>query len=464
MSNIKSMMLPEEVDVDNYSANMPPVEAKVDTRFSLPRAINNSSCIFQIDNAGILDMEHSKIVLQGKSSVGNNDKVAYPVPCGIASYIQRAILRGANGGGVICTSDNFGNYFAISNTSFTSTDRKANVDRYLNGTFNAYNVNIDNAANNNVYDGVGNVHINVMKSTIHAIRSDPDEGSNYSLKLNQLFPGFLRNDIPVFALKDGLEIELIFTPDNGVIGDRVISCDNTSTDTDNSPIAEGEVMLLTDHIYFSDERMMNIRMSFDTSPFVANYTDIQATRDSLGGTGNTTATTSNHKIGGAGKVVSSVLFSNPRTDITDDAVLACMGKYGSDSCLEKKCFNLSVNNKKVLPIDVSNMNSAIVFALLSSMYDNNYCDIPYALYAQTQKIGLNDKTFNGRANYAGINGQLSYSGIQLDDTKINAVPIDLELYRLSTTGGGLKANDLYVFLMVKRVLTIQNGVISVSYS
>ena len=141
-----------------------------------------------------------------------------------------------------------------------------------------------------------------------------------------------------------------------------------------------------------------------------------------------------------------------------------MGKYGSDSCLEKKCFNLSVNNKKVLPIDVSNMNSAIIFALLSSMYDNNYCDIPYGLYAQTQKIGLNDKTFNGRANYAGINGQLSYSGIQLDDTKINAVPIDLELYRLSTTGGGLKANDLYTFLMVKRVLTIQNGVISVSYS
>jgi hypothetical protein len=98
------------------------------------------------------------------------------------------------------------------------------------------------------------------------------------------------------------------------------------------------------------------------------------------------------------------------------------------------------------------------------MYGNNYCDIPYSLYAQTQKEGITDKTFNGRAGYSNIKGQLSYFGIQLDDTKINAVPIDLELYRLSTSGGGLKANDLYTYIMVKRVLSIQNGVISVSYS
>ncbi len=71
MSDIKSLMLPSEVNVDEYNANPIPQEARVDTQYLLANQINDNSCRFVLNNAGILDMKNTKIVLQANCSTAN---------------------------------------------------------------------------------------------------------------------------------------------------------------------------------------------------------------------------------------------------------------------------------------------------------------------------------------------------------------------------------------------------------
>ncbi len=459
MSDTKSMMiLPESVNPEEYSANMPPTQIRTETVFNKPRSINNNTATFRIENTGILDFKSSRLVLQANSTATNDDLVAYVANCGVAALIQTATLKC---GKVICTSQNFGNYFSIVHNSFTSNNDKTEHDRYLYGTFNGFKVGIDN--NNDNYKGISFAPSNSMKSTVNSLADTNDKGSSFSIPLSVLFPGFITTDIPLYLLSQNLEIEIVFTPENG-IGDRAIICDNTATAGDKNTIAQDEVMLIEDHHFFSDMRMEQIREAYRQNGYSAPYNDLISTRDSLTN-GVTTAVRSNHQISGAGKMVDSVLCANPITDGTFSCVTRAFGRYGSDSCLEKKTFNLVVNNKKQFPIDVSNMNVAIMNAIYQSMYGQNPVEIPYSLQCKLQKVGVNtDRTFNSQANYADIMGQLSYFGCKLDDVKVGNSPITLELLRHDSQTA-LKAQDIVSFLTIKRMFTITpRGSIEVSYS
>jgi hypothetical protein len=224
-------------------------------------------------------------------------------------------------------------------------------------------------------------------------------------------------------------------------------------------------MLIEDHHYFSDMRMQNIKDAYlNNGGYSAPYNDLISTKDSLT-SGVTTAIRSNHQISGAGKMVDSILCANPITDSTFNAVARAFGKYGSDSCLEKKTFNLVINNKKQFPIDVTNMNVGIMNAIYQSMYGQNPVEIPYSLQCKLAKVGVNtDRTFNGQANYADIEGQLDYFGCKLDDVKVGNTPITLELLRHDSQTA-LKQQDIISFLTIRRQFTITpTGSIEVSYS
>jgi hypothetical protein len=459
MSDTKSMMiLPENVDPDNYSANMPPTQIRTETIFNKPRSINNNSATFRIENTGILDFKSSRLVLQANSTTANDDLVGYVCNVGISGLVQTAILKC---GKVICTSQNFGNYFSIVHNSFTSNNDKTEKDRYLYGTFNGFKVGIDN--NDDNYKGISFAPSNTIKSTVNSLADTNDKGSSFSIPLSVLFPGFITTDIPLYLLNQNLEIEIVFTPEN-TIGDRAVICDNTASATDKNVIAQDEVMLIENHHFFSDMRMEQIRDAYRQNGYSAPYNDLISTRDSLTA-GTTNSTRSNHQISGAGKMVDSILCANPVTTDSDNCVRRAFGKYGSDGCLEKKTFNLVINNKKQFPIDVTNMNVGIMNAIYQSMYGQNPVEIPYSLQCKLQKVGVNtDRTFNSRANYADIMGQMNYFGCKLDDVKVGNTPITLELLRHDSQTA-LKAQDIVSFLTIRRQFTITpNGSIEVSYS
>ncbi len=462
MSDTKSMMiLPESVDPDNYSANMPPTQIRTETVFNKPRSINNSTATFRIENTGILDFKSSRLVLQANSITTNDDLVGYVCNVGIAGLIKTATLKC---GKVICTSQNYGNYFSIVNNCFTSNNDKTEKDRYLYGTFNGFKVGIDN--NNDNYKGISFAPSNTIKSTVNSLADTDDKGSSFSIPLSVLFPGFITTDIPLYLLNQNLEVEIVFTPEN-TIGDRAVVCDNAASTTDKNVIAQDEVMLIEDHHFFSDMRMEQIREAYRQNGYTAPYNDLISTRDSLT-VGVQSAVRSTHQISGAGKTVDSILCANPILQTSDGAfkvVERAFGKYGSDGCLDKKTFNLVINNKKQFPIDVANMNVGIMNAIFQSMYGQNPVELPYSLQCKLAKQGVNtDRTFNSFLNYADIEGQMDYFGCKLDDVKVGNTPIVLELYRHDSQTA-LREQDIVTFLTIRRQFTITpNGSIEVSYS
>ena len=463
MSNVKSMMLPEEVNVeDNYNANPVSQEARVDSIYLLPSQSNNSSCRFVLQTGGVLDMKNTRLILQAKpDNALNNNKSAYPMPTGVASLIDRAILR--FGAKVACTSSNYGNYFSIVNSSFTSTDRKKNIDHYVHLTSNAWETGKDST--NVVYDGSVSCFGDTI-DTIPLLNQDADAASNGSLSLADVFPGFISTDLPLFLMRDEVSIELQFKQENS-IGDRCIGLDAYDAASFANSIVEDELMLCCDHVYFSNVRQNQIREQFSQRGFTAFYSDIQSTRDNLPvPAGPTTEQRTTHHIGGSGKNISKILLAQPEIDSTLDTVKYGLGKYGSDACVTKKGINVSINNQNVFAIDVANMNYAQLSNMLGSLYGNNYPEIPYGLWCELQPEGMSDRQWaSAGVTYAVFEGQENYNGVNLGEVKVNAIPISVELLRHTSSGGGLVAQDFVSFIVIKRQFTLDTrGNVTLSYS
>jgi len=468
MSDIKSLMLPSEVNVDEYNANPIPQEARVDTQYLLANQINDNSCRFVLNNAGILDMKNTKLVLQANCATTNDSKVAYPMGTGVCALVDRAILR--FGSKVACTSSNFGHYFNIVNWSFTATDTKKNIDAYTYLTQNAFGVVAD--ASNDVYDGVGWLEGNVSDATdgntagLSQLASLSDNGSNGSIPLSVLFPGFVSTDLPMYLIRDEVSIEIVWKQENSAPGARVIVTDDTSpfSLTAANPIDQSEVMLICDHVFFSNQRMNAIEDNYRQNGFNAFYSDMQSTNNILADATATTASRLNFKIGGAGKTVQSFLAANNASLVTAPVYKYAFGEYNSVSCEDQKGFQLTINNQNQLGIDPQNMNYAMMNNLLGSLYDNNYPEIPYALYNELSPEGMTDRTWNAQSGYAGMKGHQCPFGMKLDNVKVKNIPIDLELFRLSSTSG-LVASNLYTFIIVRRQFSIdQTGRVAVSYA
>ena len=212
MSKIAQMMLPEEVQLDDYQANSPSQEARTDTEYLKPQSINQNSCVFRLSNNGILDMENTKVVL---AQFGSSDH-AYIMSNGIGALVDRAILRWGNV--TCCTSDSFGQYMATSR-SFVSGDTKRYKDTYLYMTQDYFQNKNDSSGN--IHDGIG--FPDATSPTHTKLNANIDNVSDGQIPLSLLFPGMSSLDIPLYTLRNHeMTVEIVFKQDGGVLGNRAI--------------------------------------------------------------------------------------------------------------------------------------------------------------------------------------------------------------------------------------------------
>ena len=467
MSKISSMMLPEEVDPQNYQANSPSVEARTDTIYLRPQNVNNNVCSFRLQNNGILDFSKSGVVLQALG----NEKHGYIMNNGVGTLVDRCVLKFGNV--VVANSTNFSGYMGCSR-SFVAGDTKRYVDSYTYLTSDIFENRIDSG--NTAHDGVGFPGSNNPSYTL--LTTDADNGSDGFLPLSLLFPGFTSLDIATFTLNPSMEItiDIVFTSES-TFGDRVIRSDASTTFTANT-IAENNVLLIQEVVYFSPLRQQQILDSYRQNGFTAVYNDIISTKNDLGDFAQTDpAKRETFDIGGAGKSVEGFLAMTPRTDADISNVHAvpvhnCVGKYGSSS-FQNNSYNLIINGERVLPLDAENMYFSLRASLLGSYIDNDYPQIPKGMYDTFQKEGVSDNNYNGKANTCSMKGELSYFGMKLKDCKVNNVPVRLDLYRkqkildpADPTNSSIKVRcGLTTFLFVKRIFRIdESGMVSSTYA
>lgn len=462
MSKISQMMLPEEVQLDNYQANSPSQEARTDTEYLKPQSINNQSCTFRISNNGILDMENTKVVLVQNGVTDH----AYIMSNGVGALVQRAVMRFGNV--TIATSDNFGEYMAASR-SFVSGDTKRYRDTYLYMTQDYFQNKNDSAGN--IHDGIG---FPDATSPLHAtLSNDIDDVSDAQIPLSLLFPGFSTLDIPLYILKNHeLTIEIVFKQENGKLGNRAITKVSPSVFSTH-PIAEDDCFMIVERVYFSSMRMDQIAKTYMENGFTTSYNDVISTKNDLGDFDQADdPKRETFDIGAAGKMVEGCLIATPRTELdnSNDHSLPCLhavGVYNSDSFLNKG-FNLIINGERLLPMDAENQYYSLSAALLGSFIDHDYPQIPKALYDTLMNEGTSDTTLNAKNKQANIKGLFCYQGLKLEDCKVNNVPVRLDLYRKQKTLGGSPTTAQYglvTFLLVKRIFRITpSGMVASTYA
>tara|TARA_Y100000114_G_scaffold23860_1_gene19557 strand:- start:5356 stop:6759 length:1404 start_codon:yes stop_codon:yes gene_type:complete len=467
MSKISQMILPTEVETSNYQANSPSLEARTDTIYLRPQNVNNNVCSFRLQNNGILDLSKSGVVLQ---ALGNENN-GYIVNNGVGGLVESCSLRFGNV--VVANTNNFSGYMACSR-SFVSGDTKRYLDSYTYLTSDIFENRID--AGNTAHDGIG--FATSINPAHTRLTTNADNGSDGFLPLSLLFPGFMSLDIATFVLHPSQEItiDIVFTNESGY-GDRVIRTTSGQAFSSNT-IAENNVLLIQEVVYFSSLRMAQIQNSYKENGFTSSYTDIISTKNDLGDFAQTdSAKRETFDIGGAGKMVEGFLAMTPRTDRDDSNTHATLvrnavGRYGSSS-FQNNSFNLIINGERVLPLDAENMYFSIRASLLGSFIENDYPQIPKGFYDTFQNEGVSDVSYNGINNSAGMKGELSYFGMKLKDCKVNNVPVRLDLYRKQkildpsdpTDSGEKFRCGLTTFLFVKRIFRIDEmGMVSSTYA
>jgi hypothetical protein len=465
MSKIAQMMLPEEVQLDDYQANSPSQLARTDTEYLKPQSINDNSCTFRISNNGILDLSNTKLVLQMTSA---STDMSYIGTNGVGALVQRATMKFGNT--TICTSDNANSYFALSR-SFVAGDTKIYRDHFLYQTNDIFINRLDDSKTSD--DGIG--YPQNKYSEKQRMNSDKDQVSDGQIPLSLLFPGMSVLDIPLFLLKNHeLTIDIVFTPEAGLLGNRAVDVNTTPTFA-ACPITQDRTMLIVERVYFSSQRMEQIAKSF-TEGFSTSYNDVISTRNGLGSFSSGATARETFDIGGAGKTVEGVMIMTPRVESNSANTRSnprnhAFGRYNSDS-FQNRGFNLIINGERALPLDAENVYYSLQASLLGSFIDSDYPQIPKCYYDKLQKEGISDNHLNGDQTdtpyQAETKGLLSYFGMKLDSCRVKGVPIRLDLYRKQETLTGSDSTaaqtGLVTFVLVKRRFKITpSGSVDATY-
>lgn len=457
MSNLKEMsLLPSEVDTDSYeNQTLPSVEASLSTEYIRPVNASNRFMKFVFDNKGVLSSD-SKIVLSATCSQANNDKLAYPQPCGVFSLIQKAVLK--FGTRVAVMSENTGNEFAIRHSSFTSGQDQKYLSHFIYGTNFYWDYKLQGGNRN----GIGHPLDAFSLST--RLHNNPERNSDFGIPLKVLFAGFLDIDLPLFFLDPSQEVSVELTfkaPNTETIGDRVVATDPTFTNAGlSNPIDTANSLMIAHYVFFSSKRTEQLRKSYEQFGYRGVFNDCISTRNALGSVGTQTAVRSKHSVGGSGKDCEGILIANPEINIASDKVKSVCGKYGSEG-LDQKGMNVIVNNLKKIPIDIAQQNSEQLNNFLGSYYGHKNPELPYPTTNRKQKVGLSTADLNGVANQGGLSNSYSYMGLKFDE-KASSLPVQLELNRLDADG--LSNQDLVCFLYVKKSMVINpNGMVEFAY-
>ena len=198
----------------------------------------------------------------------------YPQNIGVASLIQRAVLRVRKSGQVINDISDFGNFHSIKSTMVSNEvnkERNQYVDgRTINHGFRhirwtgaavedtgaeSFGYGLDNGREYTAdFGGVTGEATTLLQQPFANIEGgQPQESPTYSLSLDSLFPFLKTQSLPLYVIDQGITIELYWSK---TALDRVCVGENTTTGG-NFLIDKNELKFAADYITYVQDDAMN---------------------------------------------------------------------------------------------------------------------------------------------------------------------------------------------------------------
>ena len=282
-------------------------QMEVETDILDPVVFSETFCRYRLQNKGILH-SNSKLTFGLDVSSGSNAKTILPPNIGIHSIIDRAVLK--IGTKTICETDGF-NHFMNFRSSFVNPQhnkqresvtssrlmcRKWDYDLGEAGHVSASGrVDSINLASNYTLDtGFEISSLNTSLSAsynydVHqytllnavASRASGTGTSDFQITINDLFPFLKMNQLPLYMMKEEIDIELFFTAEKK----RAVTIGTAlAADVYACKLVRSDCRLIADYIYYPQEIMTAYQNANSNMSFTyVDYRLVKHTVDATGG-------------------------------------------------------------------------------------------------------------------------------------------------------------------------------------
>ena len=431
-----------------------------------PIVNNQTNCRFVLTNKGYLH-DGSRITLCCKGNASTSDGAFFPLGVGVHSLIKRATLR--VGGNTISETDDYNHLTAYSSIflsneinqereSFMSARAMAHQFRYNDTAGAQSNTSADTYGLGNINDyGDGDLECPVQQDVNHA--------PVFSVTLAELFPFMRGLNLPLFAMKQAVTIDLVWEDQ---VGGRV-SVNGNNTDVGSSIEMDlTETKLVADHIFYDGEVMSQQLAAYNSRATNFAYNDYRLTKTTLS---VADAKNSVRNLGGAGRIVTKVI-SMINDDNRDErfvcnkySAIAPKRDYTTVGAKNNGTMttNIRYNDFFVFPIDLN--NTAVLFDKMSRAEFS----LPFVTREEYAAEGnvLTANTFEDNVQNAstGVLGNFFFQAYKLPSGRVNAR--GLELTTQVAELAALDGDNTYTqrsYIEIARVAVLENGFLTAGFA
>lgn len=430
-----------------------------------PIVCNDVSCRFVLTNKGYLH-DGSRITLAVKKNASTADGAFFPLGLGVHSLIRRATLR--VGGNTVDETEDY-NFFQSYKSIFVSNEMNKDRESVMSGRQMCHEFVYNNTAGSqsNVSADTYGLDTGVEPfggSLSNRDFTDLNNEPTFSVTLGELFPFLKGKNLPLFAMKQEVMIDLLWEPLSST--GRVSVDANASTGTEFK-IDTTQVKLVADYIFYDGAAMSQRLDKFMKTPTQFVFKDYRLTKTSLS---VEDAKNSVRNLGGAGRIVTKVItgiHDDNRSDrfiLNKYSAVAPARDYSSATKTNGTLTtNIRMNDFFVFPIDLS--NSAVLFDKISRT-ERSFPFVTREEYSAEGDV-LSSESFHGTAQNAsnGLLGNFFFQSYKLPLGRINAR--GLELTTKCDSLPALSAGQTYTqrtYIEIEKVAELRDGFLTVGFS
>ena len=460
-----------------------PVNTAMDVESDIldPVVFNENFARFRLQNKGILHSNSKLTFALDVSSTSAGQKNFFPLNIGVHSLIDRCVLK--SGTKTICETSDFSHFMAF-RSAFVSPQHNKQRESITSGRFMCRKWEYDDGANASSGSGAG-----AGQSTFEADKYTLDTGMEvnrfdliyggrdvelppraymdttkkspvYQITLNDLFPFLKMNQLPLYMMKEELDIELYFT------SEKRRACSDNASDV-SYKLDRNECQMIADYIYYPQELMdayaqSNSQMSFT----YVDYRMMKLTVVKEAGQAKQII----HNLGGAGRIVNKLFYGlEPEAATPAEPQQSLFNQYLAQSnavsatgntaaTVGKIVHNIKYNDTLLYPVDIT--NTARIFSNIHQS-EGSVPFISKDEYSQEQDL-ISESKVNGYVLKGELSGKQFWTEDRLNrNERINSRGI--ELYQ---TWGDLPTGNytLRAWLELVRFATLENGVLTPSWA
>lgn len=453
--------------LENVGAQITDAEQRIDTDILEPVIFSDSFLRFQLQNKGLLNPQ-SRITFS-LLSVGQVS--FFPLSTGVKSIVQRATLK--IGGKTICEVDDWAHY-DFYKSLFMDQQVVKEREQYLSGRAISNAVIYDDNTNTSTYIGMDLG----MEAEVSATATDTDMklqtfqrlGSSpvFSIKLEDLIPCLRGVQLPLFMLKEEVQIELTLA---GTVGKRACFRQGLSAHKDlEFKLNQDDVRLIADYTFLDGDAMNQYAAANSTYEYT--FLEPRMTKTSLSASGSWENQIRN--VGGAGRRVPKmfVLLTSDKSgsNVTGWNQMSLMNDYrsiapytGSEATgvYGKLTANIKKNDAFIFPIDRS--NSALHYHGVQQT-EGAVPHVTRAMYSR-QGNSLAISKFEGyNLNEADqLSGQFCVQAFRFPDgQRVDSRGLEVH-YKYSNLQSGEAPFTQRAYIEIEKRVSIINGVVDCSY-